>query len=363
MNTFGQALRVTTFGESHGAGIGCVIDGFPAGIVIDEHLLQKEMLRRKPGKTSYATPRKEDDQVEILSGVFEGVSTGTPIALFIPNTNTKSKDYTAFKDIFRPGHADFTYYSKYGIRDYRGGGRSSARESAARVASGAFAKMLLKPFGIMCESGILHIGDCEGRTLDFTYAKSSEIFALDKEKEPIQKRIILEAKKRGDSVGGCAIVRAYGNKDVLRGLGEPLYYKLDSAIGAMMMGLNGVKALEIGDGIESSKRYGSQNNDPIDPNGFVSNYCGGMLGGISTGEEIVVKVYFKPTPSIFLPQSTIDISKQPKELALKGRHDPCIAVRGSVVCESMLALILADMLLLRSKDNLYHLQAVFKAYE
>lgn len=361
MNTFGQALRISTFGESHGLGVGCVIDGFPSGIVIDTELLAAQMQRRKGGQTPYATPRKEEDQVEILSGVFEGKSTGAPIALFIPNTNTKSKDYEAIKDIFRPGHADFTYHEKYGARDYRGGGRSSARESAVRVASGAFAKMLLQELGITCESGILHIGTHKGENIDFAYAKTSEIFALDKAVESAQKHAILEARKNGDSIGGCALVRAFSPNGALKGLGQPLYYKLSGAIGAMMMGLNGVKALEIGDGIESSTRLGSQNNDNMDSSGFTSNHCGGILGGIGTGEEICIKIYFKPTPSIFLPQQTIDTSKQPKNLSLKGRHDPCIAVRGSVVCESMLALILADMALLHTHTRIDSIKDFYNA--
>lgn len=368
MNTFGQALRVSTFGESHGVAVGCVIDGFPAGVEIDEKFIALEMQRRKGGQTPYATPRKEDDQVQILSGMFDGKSTGAPIAILIANTNTKSKDYAAIANLFRPGHADFTYWHKYGIRDYRGGGRSSARESAARVASGAFAKLLLRELGVVCESGILHIGRCEGREIDFAHARGSEIFALDKHQEKAQKQAILEARKRGDSIGGCALVRAYSMTNApynaLLGLGEPLYHKLSGSIGSMMMGLNGVKALEIGDGIESSKRHGSENNDSLDSHGFKSNRCGGILGGIGTGEEIRVKVYFKPTPSIFLPQATIEqtpigTDASERELVLKGRHDPCIAVRGSVVCESMLALILADMALLRMGNRLESIKAFY----
>lgn len=364
MNTFGQALRISTFGESHGEAVGCLIDGFPAGVVIDEAFIANEMQRRKGGQTPYATPRREEDSVQILSGVFEGKSTGAPIALLIANANTKSKDYTDIQSLFRPGHADFTYHAKYGIRDYRGGGRSSARESVARVASGAFAKMLLREIGIICESGILHIGSCAGSEIDFAHARGSEIFALDKHQEEAQKRAILEARKNHDSIGGCALVRAYSTnatlQNALLGLGEPLYHKLSGSIGGMMMGLNGVKAVEIGDGIESSKRLGSQNNDRMDSSGFKSNHCGGILGGIATGAEIRVKVYFKPTPSIFLPQATIDTSGAECELTLKGRHDPCIAVRGSVVCESLLALILADMALLRMTNRLESIKAFYE---
>ncbi len=364
MNTFGQALRVTTFGESHGIGIGCVIDGFPAGIKIDNELISQEISRRKAGKNPYSTQRKEDDIVEILSGVFDGISTGTPIGIFVKNTNVKSKDYENIKDVFRPGHADFTYFAKYGIRDYRGGGRSSARESVARVVAGAFGKMLLREFDIHCESGILAIGECMGETLDFAFARNSEIFALDKDKEEEQKQLIIQARSSHNSIGGCAMIRAFGNKHILRGLGEPLYYKLDGAIGSLMMGLNGVKAVEIGEGIQASKLSGIQNNDTLLPSNtdkctFASNHAGGILGGIANGEDIIIKVYFKPTPSVFLKQHTLDSDFQPQELSLKGRHDPCIAVRGSVVCESMLALILADMLLLQSNATLENLKKIY----
>ncbi|PAF47510.1 chorismate synthase [Helicobacter sp. 12S02634-8] len=360
MNTFGEKLRVTTFGESHGSALGCVIDGVPSGLQIDEELLATEMQRRQGGKSIYATGRKEADSVEILSGVFEGVSTGAPIALLVRNHDAKSKDYENIKSIFRPGHADWTYYQKYGIRDYRGGGRSSARESVARVASGAIAKMILKEAGIICQSGIYAIGGVEAKTIDFNHAKHSEIFALDPLQEAAQKTLIKQAKIAHNSIGGVGLVCAKGqNGKLIAGLGEPLYYKLDGAIAAMMMGLNGVKAVEIGDGIEASRVYGDQNNDPMDTNGFLSNHAGGILGGMSSGAMIAVKVYFKPTPSIFLEQQTIDIQGNPASCKLKGRHDPCIAVRGSVVCESMLALVLADMLLLGMSARIENIKKVY----
>lgn len=356
MNTFGVALRVTTFGESHGDGIGGVIDGLPSGIRIDEEFLQAEMLRRSGGRNLYSTQRKEADAVRILSGVFAGETTGTPLGFFVQNTANKSGDYDSIKDLFRPGHADFTYFHKYGIRDYRGGGRSSARESVARVAAGAIAKMFLTNFGITLESGILGVGGILGNVVDFQNAKESEIFALDKHVEPQQKEAILQARNTHDSIGGVALVSAKG---LPAGLGEPLYYKLDAAIGSLMLGLNGVKAVEIGSGVECSLFLGSAHNDQMDKNGFLTNHCGGVLGGISTGGEIVVKVHFKPTPSIFLPQSTQDIKGNPTECNIKGRHDPCIAVRGSVVCEAQLALILADMLLLNATSRLEHLQKIY----
>ncbi len=356
MNTFGQALRVTTFGESHGVGIGAVVDGLPAGLEIDEDFIASEMLRRAGGQNLYSTQRKEADEVKILSGVFGGRTTGTPLGFFIQNSANKSSDYDSIKTLFRPGHADWTYFHKYGIRDYRGGGRSSARETSARVAAGAIAKLLLKSFGITLQSGILNIGTIQGKTIDFCNASKSEIFALDKQVETAQKEAILKAREAHDSLGGVALIKASG---VPCGLGEPLYYKLDSAIGALMLGLNGVKAVEIGDGIESAKVRGSQNNDAMNQEGFVSNHCGGILGGISNGEEIVLRVHFKPTPSIFLPQSTQDIQGNVVQCEIKGRHDPCIAVRGSVVCEASLALILADMLLLNATSKLENLQKIY----
>ncbi|WP_304404322.1 chorismate synthase [Helicobacter rodentium] len=356
MNTFGEALRVTTFGESHGTGIGGVIDGLPAGITLDMDFLQTEMQRRAGGRNLYSTQRKEADSVEILSGVFEGKTTGTPLGFFIKNSANKSSDYDSIKNLFRPGHADFTYFKKYGIRDYRGGGRSSARETSARVAAGAIAKMLLQPFGITLQSGILSVGGIAAQNLDFNHASKSEIFALDAQVESAQKEAIENARNTHNSVGGVALVRACG---VPCGLGEPLYYKLDSALGALLLGLNGVKAVEIGDGIESAKKTGAQNNDAMNQKGFMSNHCGGILGGLSTGGEIVLRVHFKPTPSIFLPQQTQDIYGNAVECNIKGRHDPCIAVRGSVVCESSLALILADMLLLNATSKLENLQKIY----
>lgn len=356
MNSFGERLRVSTFGESHGSGVGCVIDGFPSGVAVDLAFLARELERRKSGLNPYSTQRKEPDKLEILSGVFEGLTTGAPIGLFIANSDTKSADYAAIKDIFRPGHADFTYFHKYGLRDYRGGGRSSARETAARVAAGAFAKLLLREFGVKIKSGIFAIGGIEAAQIDFENALRSEIFALDKDREAAQKEAILAAKNVQNSVGGSALVVA---ENAPIGLGEPLYYKLDAAIGALMMGLNGVKALEIGAGFEAARTLGSQNNDPIGARGFASNKSGGILGGISNGENIVVRVHFKPTPSIFTPQNTINTQNEECQIALKGRHDPCIAVRGSVVAEALLALILADMLLLNASVKLENLKKIY----
>lgn len=356
MNTFGQKLRVTTFGESHGKALGCIVDGVPAGLLIDEEFIQSELNRRKPGKSPLETSRKEDDKVEILSGVFDNFSTGTPIAMVIYNTNQKSGDYENVKNLFRPGHADFTYFHKYGFRDYRGGGRSSARETAARVAAGAIAKLMLKEIGIKIEAGISTIGNIEGLEYDFEYAKRSKMHALDQKREDLQEKLIIEAKNAHDSVGGAVITRATG---VPIGLGEPLYYKLDSILAEAMMGINAVKAVEIGDGIASSMLRGSQNNDQITKNGFLTNHSGGILGGISNGDTIVVKTYFKPTPSIFQEQHTIDISGREVECNLKGRHDPCVAIRGVVVCEAMMALVLADMVLLNMGSKMENIRRIY----
>ena len=356
MNSFGKRFVFTTFGESHGKALGCVVDGVPAGLKIDEAFIQSELDRRKPGQNAYATARKEGDVVEILSGVFEGVSTGTPIAMVIFNTNQKSKDYSNIKDLFRPGHADFTYYHKYGIRDYRGGGRSSARETAARVAAGAIAKLMLRETGTEVQSGVLAIDGIEAKTLDFSEARKSEIYALDSSIEPQQKEAVLKAKNAHDSVGGVALVRITGCPV---GLGEPIYYKMDAVLADAMMSINAVKGVEIGEGMHAASLRGSQNNDQISADGFLTNQSGGILGGISNGNTIDVKVYFKPTPSIFQKQRTVDIHGNEVTCELKGRHDPCVAIRGSVVAESMAALVVADMLLLGMGRKISDLKKIY----
>ena len=349
MNTFGKKLTLTTFGESHGKAIGCILDGVPAGLKIDEDFIQSELDRRKPGKSKLETGRKEDDKMEILSGTFEGVSTGTPIAMIILNTNQKSKDYDSVKDLFRPGHADFTYFHK-------GGGRSSARETAARVAGGAIAKLILKELGVNIQSGLCEVDGIKGKIQDFEYAKTSKMYALDPNVEQLQEEAILKAKEAHDSVGGVVLTTASG---VPVGLGEPLYYKLDAVLADAMMGINAAKAVEIGDGVASTHLKGSQNNDPITNGGFKTNHSGGMLGGISNGDEIIVKTHFKPTPSIFQEQDTITTSNEEVKCNLKGRHDPCVAIRGAVVCEAMMALTLADMALLNLGKKISHLKSIY----
>lgn len=357
MNSFGKKFRFTTFGESHGKALGCIVDGVPAGIKIDLDYIQSQMNKRKPGQNKSQTARKEDDKVEILSGVFEGLSTGTSIAMIIYNNNQKSGDYENIKNIFRPSHADFTYFHKYGIRDYRGGGRSSARETSARVAAGAIADLILKEVGIVVESGVCEINGIKCEKYDFEYSKISEIFSLDKEKEKEQYEAIMDAKNAHDSVGGVAMVRAL---NVPIGLGEPIYYKLDSLLADAMMSINAVKAIEIGNGLSSVKMLGSTHNDQITKNGFVTNNSGGILGGISNGDEIVVKVYFKPTPSIFIEQNTIDTDGNELKYQLSGRHDPCVATRGSIVAKAMMSIVLVDMLLLNIGSKIDHLKKIYK---
>jgi len=357
MNTFGRQLRLSTFGESHGPALGCILDGVPAGLPIDEAFIQSELDRRKPGKSPLETGRKEEDKVEILSGVFEGLSTGTPIAMVIRNTNQKSRDYSKIADLFRPGHADFTYTRKYGIRDYRGGGRSSARETAARVAAGAVAKLMLQTIGITIESGLCEVDGIAAEIYDFDFARTSPLMALDPTQAAAQEAAILAAKNAHDSVGGVVLTRATG---VPVGLGQPLYYKLDAVLAEAMMGINAAKAVEIGDGVDAARLRGSQNNDPITPEGFASNHSGGILGGISNGDDLLVKTHFKPTPSIFQPQQTITRDGTPATLELTGRHDPCVAVRGAVVTEAMMALVLGDMVLLNMGSRMEHLENIYR---
>ena len=371
MNTFGKRFALSSFGESHGVAIGGVIDGMPSNVEINLEFLQNEMSKRKPGG-KYATNRKEDDKLRILSGVFEEngklFSTGASIGFVIENTSQHSKDYENIKELFRPGHGDFGYFAKWGIRDHRGGGRASARETAVRVAGGAFAGLLLNHFGIEVKSGVLSVGEigrAEGGyaellgAVDFENARNSEIFALLPECEASQKELIKSCKDSGESVGASVLSVAKG---LFAGLGEPMYDKLDSKIAEAMMNINGVKAVEIGAGVAASKLRGSENNDELLPasNGgfgamraeFGSNNAGGVLAGISSGADLVVLSHFKPTPSIFSEQRTINKRGEAVKFALVGRHDPCIGVRGSVVATAMMRLVLADMLLLGASSRL-----------
>ena len=354
MNTFGKKLTLTSFGESHGVAIGGVIDGLPAGLKIDADFIQSELDKRRPGQNSFTTARDEADKIEIFSGIFDGISTGTPIGFAIFNNNQKSNDYENLREIFRPGHADFTYFKKYGIRDHRGGGRASARETAVRVAGGAFAQLLLNEFKIEVLSGVLGIGKAISDKIDFDFAKNSQIYALGNEEA--MKEAVNKARSEHDSVGAVVLSVARG---VPAGLGEPLYNRLDSALAAALMGINGVKAVEIGTGVNVSSMLGSANNDEMDELGFLSNNAGGILGGISSGAQIVLKSHFKPTPSIFKEQKTLNLAGEAVDFELRGRHDPCIGIRGSVVATAMIRLVLADMLLLNASTKLENLKKIY----
>ncbi|WP_299041032.1 chorismate synthase [uncultured Campylobacter sp.] len=356
MNTFGNKLKLSTFGESHGVAIGGVVDGLPSGVRFDIDFIQNELDKRRPGG-KYATSRKESDKIEILSGIYDGFTTGCPVGFIIANTSQHSKDYDNIKDLFRPGHADYTYFAKFGIRDHRGGGRSSARESACRVAGGAFAALLLAEFGISVQSCVTQIGDIKAKEIDFDFANSSEIFWADQSNQDSAKELILNTKNANDSLGASVLTIIKGAP---AGLGEVLYNKLDATLASAMMGINGVKGVEIGDGIDVATMLGSQNNDFMDKNGFKSNHCGGILGGISNGNDIVIKSYFKPTPSIFKAQPTINLDGNEVICELRGRHDPCIGVRGSVVATAMARLVIADMLLLNASANLNNLKRIYQ---
>jgi len=354
LNTFGKKLTLTTFGESHGVAIGGVIDGLPAGMKIDTQFIQNELDRRRPGQSNFTTARDEADKIEIFSGLFDGISTGAPIGFAIFNNNQKSNDYDNLREIFRPGHADFTYFKKYGFRDHRGGGRSSARETAIRVAGGAFAQLLLNEFNIEVLSGVFSIGKVFSDKVDFNFAKNSQIYALGNEEA--MKEAVNKARNDHDSVGAVVLSVV---KNAPAGLGEPLYDKLDSALAAALMGINGVKAVEIGAGVKASETFGSVNNDEMDELGFLSNNAGGILGGISSGEDIVLKSHFKPTPSIFKEQKTLNLQGKVVDFELRGRHDPCIGIRGSVVATAMIRLVIADMLLLNATTKLDNLKKIY----
>ena len=323
-NSFGKIFRFTTWGESHGPAIGVVIDGVPANFKLDLEFIQSELSRRRPGSSKLTTARKEKDQFELLSGFFDGRTTGAPLSFIIKNENKRGKDYEILKNLYRPGHADYTYHKKYKNYDPYGGGRSSARETAGRVIAGAIAKQYLSLMGVKVEASLKQVGNVQG-----------ELEILQSE--------ILRVKQQGDSIGGVIEVVAAG---VPTGWGEPTYEKLDARLAYALMGLHAVKAVEIGDGINVVSRLGSENNDEITPQGFKSNSSGGVLGGISTGQEIIARVHIKPTASIFKPQDTIDREGNSKILDLRGRHDPCVALRAIVIVESIVAAVLFDLCLL-----------------
>ncbi|QHB82526.1 chorismate synthase [Aeromonas veronii] len=348
-NSFGQLFRVTTFGESHGLALGAVVDGCPPGLAISEADLQGDLDRRKPGTSRYTTPRREPDEVKILSGVFEGKTTGTSIGLLIENTDQRSKDYSDIKDLFRPGHADYTYHQKYGQRDYRGGGRSSARETAMRVAAGAIAKKYLKQVhGIEITGFLSQLGPIKAEAFDVAQIEQNPFFFPDAGKLEELDQYMRDLKKEGNSIGAKVQVIA---RNVPVGLGEPVFDRLDADIAHAMMGINAVKGVEIGDGFAVVEQKGSEHRDEMTPAGFASNHAGGILGGISSGQDIVVSMALKPTSSITVPGKTINTEGEAIEMITKGRHDPCVGIRAVPIAEAMLALVLMDHLLRHRAQN------------
>ena len=342
-NTFGSIFKISTFGESHGEGIGVIIDGVPSGIKIDTAFIQNELDRRKPGQSKYTTSRNEADTAEILSGVFEGVSTGTPIAIVIRNTNQHSKDYSNVAATYRPGHADFSFDAKYGRRDYRGGGRSSGRETAARVAAGAIAKLILKEYNITVEAGAFSIGNVTANKINFIEVEESLVRSLDLTTSDAMAQEIANAAANNDSVGGRVLCHITG---VPAGLGEPVFDKYDALLAQGIISLGAVKAIEFGIGSKFAQLTGSQSNDPMgEGKKFLTNNAGGILGGISTGEEIIFSLTVKPTPSISMEQDTSNQDGQAVKLKITGRHDPCIVPRIIPVVEAMAAIVTADLLL------------------
>lgn len=348
-NSIGKLFTLTSFGESHGIAIGGVVDGCPPGLELSEADLQPDLDRRKPGTSRYTTARREEDEVTILSGVFEGKTTGTSIGLLIKNGDQRSQDYSKIKDAFRPGHADYTYEQKYGIRDYRGGGRSSARETAIRVAAGAIAKKYLKTrWGVEIHGFLSQLGPITAKRIDLDIVNENPFFFPDASQLEALDQYMRDLKKQGDSIGAAVNVIA---KRVPVGLGEPVFDRLDADIAHAMMGINAVKGVELGDGMSVVEQKGSEHRDLLTPDGFLSNHSGGVLGGISTGQDILVKMALKPTSSITVPGDTIDRFGNPTQLVTKGRHDPCVGIRAVPIAEAMLALVLMDHCLRHRAQN------------
>lgn len=348
-NSIGSLFTVTTFGESHGLALGCIVDGCPPGLTLSEADLQHDLDRRKPGQSRFTTQRREADEVRILSGVFEGVTTGTPIGLLIENTDQKSKDYSNIKDLFRPAHADYTYQQKYGIRDYRGGGRSSARETAMRVAAGAIAKKYLAEHcGISVRAYLSQLGPIKAEAMDWNQVEQNAFFCPDASKVPEMEAYMAALNKEGNSIGARVTVVASG---MPVGLGEPVFDRLDADIAHALMSINAVKGVEIGAGFESVVQKGTQHRDEITPTGFLSNNAGGVLGGISSGQDIVAHIALKPTSSLRIPGRSIDINGNAVEVITTGRHDPCVGIRAVPIAEAMLAIVLMDHLLRHRAQN------------
>ena len=354
MNKFGEIFSFTSWGESHGEAIGCVVDGCPSLIDLNETDIQKYLDKRRPGQSKYTTQRQEPDQVKIMSGVFEGKTTGTPISLIIFNQDHKSHDYDDIKDKFRPSHADYTYFKKYGIRDYRGGGRSSARETAMRVGAGAIARKIIAQKNITIRAYITQIGEkkIDRQNIDFNEIDRNDFFTPDKNSVEIFAQYLSDIRKKGDSVGAVIEVVANG---LPAGLGEPIYNKLDARLANAMMSINAVKAVEIGSGFECAEKLGSQLSDEMWQENnqvkFASNHSGGVLGGISTGQDLVVRFAVKPTSSILIPRRTIDVAGNNCQIITKGRHDPCVGIRAVAIGEAMMACVLADFVLLNNSKN------------
>ncbi|WP_444917914.1 chorismate synthase [Microbulbifer sp. EKSA008] len=349
-NTFGKLFCVTTFGESHGPALGCIVDGCPPGLEISEEEIQRELDRRKPGTSRYTTQRREPDQVKILSGVFEGKTTGTPIGLLIENTDQRSKDYSNIAEQVRPAHADFTYWQKYGIRDYRGGGRSSARETAMRVAAGAIAKKWLKQkYGIEVRGYLSQLGPIKVQKLDWDQVEQNPFFCPDADRVPDMETYMQELIKEGNSIGARISVHASG---VPAGLGEPIFDRLDADLAHGLMSINAVKGVEIGAGFDSVEQKGTEHRDEITPEeGFLSNNAGGVLGGISSGQDVIAHIALKPTSSLRIPGRSVDRSGNPIEVVTKGRHDPCVGIRATPIAEAMMALVLIDHALRHRAQN------------
>ncbi len=348
-NTLGKLFTVTTFGESHGPAMGCVVDGCPPGLEISEDEIQREVDRRRTGTSHFVSQRREGDQVRILSGVFEGRTTGTPIGLLIENTDARSRDYDKIKDRFRPGHADYTYQQKYGVRDYRGGGRSSARETVMRVAAGAIArKYLAERLGVRIYGFLSQVGSLRLDPVDPPFAYQNPFFCPDPSRIQELEALIWKIREEGDSIGARVTVIATG---VPPGLGEPVFDRLDAEIAYALMSINAVKAVEIGAGTRAAEQKGSEHRDELTPRGFKSNHAGGVLGGISSGQDIVAHMSLKPTSSIQVSGSTIDIDGNAVEVATTGRHDPCVGLRATPIAEGMLALVLMDHYLRQRAQN------------
>ena len=348
-NSFGKSFVVTSFGESHGGAIGCIVDGCPPGLELDESDLQHDLDRRKPGTSRHTTQRREGDCVQILSGTFEGRTTGTPICLLVHNEDQRSKDYSAIMNLFRPGHADYTYQQKYGIRDYRGGGRSSARETAMRVAAGGIAKKFLREkCGIEVRGYLAQLGPLKPAAFDWRQVDRNPFFCPDAELVPQLEKYMDALRKEGESIGARVTVVASG---VPPGLGEPIFDRIDADIAHAMMSINAVKGVEIGAGFGSVELKGTQNRDEITPEGFLSNHAGGTLGGITSGQDVVVSIALKPTSSIHLAGRTVDIDGNAVEIRTKGRHDPCVGIRATPIAEAMLAIVLMDHYLRNRAQN------------